>query len=179
MKKEILVVDGYNMIGAWSELVNLKNRDLIEEARDRLLQILSNYQSFENIEILVVFDAQFVPGITKEYTKYKVKVVFTGQGETADTYIEGVVDKLKNVLTDVTVATSDLAEQQLVFNKGANRMSALDLMLELQRSKRARDQEAEYQNTQGYGRKKRGSLTTDQLDELGRLREHLSGKSIK
>ena len=153
MKKEILVVDGYNMIGAWPELVNLKNRDLIEEARDRLLQILSNYQSFENIEIWVVFDAQFVPGITKEYTKYKVKVVFTGQGETADTYIEGIVDKLKNVLTDVTVATSDLAEQQLVFNKGANRMSALDLMLELQRSKRARDKEAEYQKFQGYGRK--------------------------
>lgn len=179
MKKEILVVDGYNMIGAWPELVNLKNRDLIEEARDRLLQILSNYQSFENIEIWVVFDAQFVPGITKEYTKYKVKVVFTGQGETADTYIEGIVDKLKNVLTDVTVATSDLAEQQLVFNKGANRMSALDLMLELQRSKRARDTEAEYHKVQGYGRKKRGSLTEEQLDELGRLRESLSGKSIK
>lgn len=179
MKKEILVVDGYNMVGAWPELVNLKNRDLIEEARDRLLQILSNYQSFENIEIWVVFDAQFVPGITKEYTKYKVKVVFTGQGETADTYIEGIVDKLKNVLTDVTVATSDLAEQQLVFNKGANRMSALDLMLELQRSKRARDKEAEFQKIQGYGRKKRGSLTKEQLDELGRLRESLSGKSIK
>ena len=31
-KKDILVVDGYNMIGAWPELVNLKNRDLIEEA---------------------------------------------------------------------------------------------------------------------------------------------------
>lgn len=101
---------------------------------------------------------------------------YHGQGETADTYIEGIVDKLKNVLTDVTVATSDLAEQQLVFNKGANRMSALDLMLELQRSKRARDKEAEYQKVQGYGRKKRGSLTKEQLDELGRLRESLSGR---
>lgn len=176
MKKEIVVVDGYNMIGAWPELVSLKNRDLIEEARDQLLLILSNYQSFENNEIWVVFDAQFVPGITKEYTKYKVKVVFTGQGETADTYIEGIVDELKNVLTDVTVATSDLAEQQLVFNKGANRMSALDLYLELKRSRRAQEKESEYQKIHGYGRRKRGSLTEEQLRDLGRLRDRLSNR---
>ena len=47
LKKEILIVDGYNMIGAWPELVKLKNQDLIEEARDQLLQALSDYQNYE------------------------------------------------------------------------------------------------------------------------------------
>lgn len=173
-KKDILVVDGYNMIGAWPELVNLKNRDLIEEARDRLLQILSNYQEFEGRDVWVVFDAQFVPGITKEYTKYRVKVVFTAQGETADTYIEGMVDKLKTVLSEVTVATSDLAEQQLVFARGANRMSANDLAKEIKRSKQAIQQESRHFKT--ISQRKRGSLSEDQLDLLKDLREQLTNK---
>ena len=54
------------MIGAWPELVKLKNQDLIEEARDQLLQALSDYQNYEGNEVWCVFDAQFVPGITKE-----------------------------------------------------------------------------------------------------------------
>ncbi|RKJ19121.1 hypothetical protein D7X33_45850, partial [Butyricicoccus sp. 1XD8-22] len=39
----ILIVDGYNMIGAWPELVQLKQKDLAE-ARDRLIEILAEYQ---------------------------------------------------------------------------------------------------------------------------------------
>ncbi|AZP04195.1 NYN domain-containing protein [Jeotgalibaca ciconiae] len=171
-KKDILVVDGYNMIGAWPELVKLKNRDLIEEARDRLLVILSNYQEFEGREVWVVFDAQFVPGITKEYTKYKVRVVFTAQGETADTFIEGIVDKLKNVLTEVTVATSDLAEQQLVFARGANRMSANELYKEIKRSTQAIQLESRH--FRAASQKKRGSLTEEQLDLLKDLRDFLN-----
>lgn len=163
-KKEILIVDGYNMIGAWSELTKLKNRDLIEDARDLLLLILSDYQTFEGKEIWVVFDAQFVPGITKEYTKYKVKVVFTAQGETADTYIEGVVEKLQNVLTEVTVATSDLAEQQLVFAKGAQRMSANELDKEIMRSRRALEQES--RRFKDETQRRRGTWSQEQMELL-------------
>ncbi|WP_062532830.1 NYN domain-containing protein [Jeotgalibaca dankookensis] len=173
MKKDVLVVDGYNMIGAWPELVKLKDRGLIEDARDRLLTILSNYQTYEGVTVWVVFDAQFVPGITKEYTRYKVKVVFTSQGETADTYIEGIVDKLKNVLTEVTVATSDLAEQQLVFAKGANRMSAQDLFIEIKRSKNHQDH-VSHQNHHHTSRRKRGTLSEEQLNQLKVLRDELN-----
>lgn len=163
-KKQILVVDGYNMIGAWPELVRLKNRDLIEDARDELLSTLSNYGTFEQVDVWCVFDAQLVPGLTKEYSKYKVKVVFTAQGETADTYIEGIVDKLQNVLTEVTVATSDLAEQQLVFAKGAQRMSADDLYKEIKRSRRALGQESH--RFQHESQRTRGTWTDDQLELL-------------
>lgn len=111
MKKDLLIIDGYNMIGAWPDLVKLKNQDRMEDARDLLLHQLSNYQRYEGIEIWVVFDAQFVPGIQKSYTRHSVTVIFTKEGETADSYIEGIVSEKNNRLTQVTVATSDLAEQ--------------------------------------------------------------------
>ena len=38
----VLLVDGYNIIGAWSELKSLRDRDL-EAARDRLVDTLINY----------------------------------------------------------------------------------------------------------------------------------------
>ena len=162
LKKEILIVDGYNMIGAWPELVKLKNQDLIEEASDQLLQALSDYQNYEGNEVWCVFDAQFVPGITKEYSKYRVKVIFTAQGETADTYIEGVVKKLRNVLTEVYVATSDLAEQQLVFSKGAQRISAMELYKDIKRSKKALETESRRFRDQ----RQRGTWSDDQLEVL-------------
>ncbi|MBA1394237.1 NYN domain-containing protein, partial [Lactobacillus sp. XV13L] len=46
MKKQILIVDGYNVIGTWPQLDRLKKQDRLEEARDRLLDILANYRKF-------------------------------------------------------------------------------------------------------------------------------------
>ena len=51
LKKQLYIVDGYNMIGAWPELVALKKQDDLESARDLLIQRCSNFQKFENIEV--------------------------------------------------------------------------------------------------------------------------------
>ena len=72
MRKELLIVDGYNIIGAWPHLVKLKNQDKMEDARDSLLHELSNYQKYTGIKVRVVFDAQFVPGIQQSYEKYQL-----------------------------------------------------------------------------------------------------------
>ena len=77
MKKQLYIVDGYNMIGAWPELVALKKQDDLESARDLLIQRCSNFQKFENIEVWIVFDAQFVPGITQSFVQAQVKVILT------------------------------------------------------------------------------------------------------
>ncbi len=127
MKESLLIVDGYNMIGAWPELDKLKQQNRLEEARELLLSKLSNYAKFEGAEILVVFDAQFVPGIQQNYQKYTLNVVFTKENETADSYIERVSGERNNRLTQVTVATSDMAEQWVVFSQGALRTSANEL----------------------------------------------------
>ncbi|MBR0086834.1 MAG: NYN domain-containing protein, partial [Lachnospiraceae bacterium] len=53
-RPEILIVDGYNVIFAWEELRELARED-IQAARDRLMQILSNYAAFRRIETILVF----------------------------------------------------------------------------------------------------------------------------
>lgn len=135
MKKELLFVDGYNMIGAWPHLVKLQRQNDMMAARDILLHELSEYAKYEEVEIRVVFDAQFVPGIQKQYDRYNLTVIFTKEDETADSYIEKAVGEENLFTTNVIVATSDLAEQWLIFQRGASRKSARDLYKELSHTK--------------------------------------------
>lgn len=135
MKKDLLYVDGYNIIGAWPHLERLQRQDDMASARDLLLHELSEYAKYENIEVRVIFDAQFVPGIQKKYDRYDLMVLFTKEDETADSYIEKAVGDENLFTTNVIVATSDLAEQWLVFQRGASRKSARDLYKELKHTK--------------------------------------------
>jgi len=136
VKKELLYVDGYNMIGAWPELAKLKKQDKMADARDLLLHELSNYAKYEGIEVRIVFDAQLVPGVSKRYDKYEVAVIFTSEGETADSYIEKAVGEENLLITHVQVATSDLAEQWIIFQKGATRKSANELYKDIKTAKK-------------------------------------------
>lgn len=135
MKSDLLYVDGYNMIGAWPHLAQLQRSDQLATARDELLHELSEFAKYEDIEIRVVFDAQFVPGIQKQYSRYNLTVIFTKEDETADSYIEKAVGNENLHTTNVIVATSDLAEQWLVFQRGASRKSAHDLYKEVRYTK--------------------------------------------
>lgn len=135
MKKDLLYVDGYNMIGAWPHLARLYRADQLGAARDELLHDLSEFAKYEDIEIRVIFDAQFVPGIQKQYTRYNLTVIFTKEDQTADSYIEKAVGDENLHTTNVIVATSDLAEQWLVFQRGASRKSARDLYKEVRHTR--------------------------------------------
>ncbi|AIF42031.1 MULTISPECIES: NYN domain-containing protein [Virgibacillus] len=126
----ILVVDGYNIIGAWEELQRLKEVD-IGQARDRLIERMAEYQAYSGYRVIVVFDAYYVKGIASKQEAYKVEIIYTKEKETADECIEKLVKKLKNVQTQVYVATSDFAEQRTIFGRGALRKSARELYIEL------------------------------------------------
>ncbi len=127
MKKKILLVDGYNMIAFWQETHQLFKTNQLDAARNILLQKLSHYASFEDLEIICVFDAQYVPGSRQKYEDYALTVVFTQEDETADSYIERTAAELNSPLNRVEVATSDLNEQWTVFSQGALRVSAREL----------------------------------------------------
>lgn len=118
MKKQILIADGYNIIGNWPELNKLKQNDHLADARDSLLQTLSEYRKFREIEIILVFDAMYVPGIKQSYEQYNLEVVFTEEDETADSYIEALAGKLMSPINQVTVVSSDQAEQWTIFSRG-------------------------------------------------------------
>ncbi|MFC4389202.1 NYN domain-containing protein [Gracilibacillus marinus] len=127
---DVLLVDGYNMIGAWEELQILKDKDL-DKARQILVEKMAEYQAYRKRRVIVVFDAYEVRGVENRYKSYRVEVIFTKENETADQCIERLVKELKNVRTKVFVATSDYTEQRTIFAQGAFRMSARELDIEL------------------------------------------------
>ncbi|MED4600379.1 NYN domain-containing protein [Paenibacillus validus] len=130
MIQEILIVDGYNIIGAWPELQKLKEIRL-EEARDRLIQIMAEYQSYSGMKVILVFDAYFVPGLGGKYTQSKLPIYFTKEKETADELIERLVVTHIGRRKQIYVATSDMTEQHVIFGKGAYRVPASELLVKV------------------------------------------------
>jgi len=128
---DVLLVDGYNMIGDWDELKRLKETDL-EQARNLLIEKMAEYQSYRGYRVIVVFDAYEVQGLETKQKNHKVEVIYTKEQETADECIERLIKAFKNVKTKVYVATSDYTEQRTIFAQGALRKSARELCIETQ-----------------------------------------------
>lgn len=126
----ILLVDGYNIIGDWLELQALK-KDKLADARDRLIERMAEYQSFTGWRVIIIFDAHLVPGIEAKNKHHKVEVIFTRESETADERIEKLASSLKTRRDQIHVATSDSTEQSVIFAKGALRISARELEIEM------------------------------------------------
>lgn len=128
MKEKVLIVDGYNMIAFWQATKQDFKKGDLDAARTTLLRTLSHYAAFEQIEVICVFDAHHVPGLRQQYDEFKVSVIFTEEEETADSYIERLSAQLNSDRRkQVSVATSDLNEQWVVFSQGALRVSAREL----------------------------------------------------
>ena len=172
MKKNILIVDAYNMIGNWPKLNQLKKHDRLEEARDQLLRVLSDYHKQSGAQIIVVFDAMYVPGLSKSYQQYTLQVIWTDEGQTADSYIESLAGELMSPLTQVTVATSDQAEQWTIFSQGALRKPAWELAQDIRRAQKEVKKAAQrYQDQRAV---RRNPWDPKQLETLRKLRDHLS-----
>lgn len=131
--KRILIVDGYNMIGAWPELRQLADTSL-EDARDKLIEMLADYQGYSGKKVIIVFDAHQVPGLGVKYKQHRLDIRYTKAKETADELIERLVTLLTGHRTEIIVATSDQVEQSVTFGKGALRLSARELLLSIQES---------------------------------------------
>ncbi len=148
--EECLLVDGYNIIFAWDELKEIA-KDSLEAARGRLLDLMSNYQGYTQMHLIVVFDAYRVSGHSTEISRYhNIFVVYTKEAETADQYIEKTVREV-NKKYHVTVATSDALEQVIILGAGASRLSARGLHEEL--AFMQKDLEENYINTPSKGGK--------------------------
>ena len=128
-----LLVDGYNIIFAWEDLRALAAVNL-DSARDKLIDILSNYQGYLGSTVIVVFDAYKVKGSPGSKLMYNnVHVVYTKEAETADQYIERTVHQIAKDY-QVTVATSDALEQMIIWGEGAIRLSANGLLEAISRA---------------------------------------------
>lgn len=125
-----MLVDGYNIIYAWGKLKKIADYSL-EAARDKLLEILSNYAGVKGEHVIVVFDAHLVKGGIGSVLKYNnIEVIYTHEAETADSYIEKATRTLAESYA-VRVATSDNLEQIIILSRGAYRISAREFQEEV------------------------------------------------
>ena len=130
---DYLLVDGYNIIFAWDETRDIA-RENIDAARETLLRRLSNYQGVRGCRLIVVFDAYKVKGGVGSVEKQGgLHIVFTKEAETADMYIEQASYDLAREHR-VRVATSDALEQVIILGHGAERMSAAELLWEVEQA---------------------------------------------
>ncbi|MBP0031276.1 NYN domain-containing protein [Roseofilum reptotaenium CS-1145] len=142
----ILFVDGYNIIGAWSDLQATRDRQGLDVAREQLIEVLTNYGSFRGYDTRIVFDAHLkhTPSHQEKITN-QVCVHYTNFGQTADSYIEIACAKFSRSIEKyqkrLIVATSDRAQQMTVVGYGAEWMSASRLAHDVSNSQKGlRDQ---------------------------------------
>lgn len=133
-KRRMLIVDGYNVLNQNGQMLHGRKLD---EARDQLIRELHDYAGYTGQQVVLVFDAW--RGERRQRTVDKqgpISVVYTKRAETADHYIERLCDKHKRDVDygrlEIRVATSDLVEQTVVFGRGATRISARELISEME-----------------------------------------------
>ena len=167
--REWLLVDGYNVLNSWQEFKQLRVENL-EHARELLLAKTSEYGAFKGLNVVLVFDATDAQGMAHEERRGGICVVFTSEGETADTWIEKKTYELVQAGERVFVVTSDYAQQIFVLGAGAYRISAREFREEYQ-SARKKIQERGRKEMEGKARSEVGSrLNEDVLDKLELLR---------
>ncbi|KJH69389.1 NYN domain-containing protein [Aliterella atlantica] len=138
LPEAVLLVDGYNAIGSWSDLKKTRDCVGLEAARWELVEALVNYSALQNYATQVVFDAQYQNSCShQEVISEHLSVHFTDFGQTADTYIEKSCASLRpymrqSHLCRLIVATSDRVQQLVVVGYGAEWMSAQQLNYEVE-----------------------------------------------
>ena len=159
--REWLIVDGYNVINSWTDFAKLR-KDNLEHARDLLREKILEYAVFKGYSGLLVFDAQEVQGSAEEENYGAVTVIYTDEGETADSWIERKTYELNKNGNKVFVVTSDYAEQINILGSGAYRISAREFKEEYKRAKKQIEEKV-HATASGTGRNELG----------GRLHEHV------
>ena len=159
---EILLVDGYNIVFAWEDLRRLADLS-VDAARQALMDLLADFRGARGCQIVLVFDAYRVPGGTGSVQEYHgVTVVFTKEGETADTYIEKAAHRLRrDKSARVFVASSDGPERLIALGAGATRMTAAELRAEVEAARLRVDEILREARRQNRGDSLRDILETE------------------
>lgn len=167
--KDLLLVDGYNIVHAWPELKRLLKTVDYEAARMRLIDIMCDFSAHGNFDTVLVFDAHMKKGSLRHEENYPpIKVVYTAEHETADQFIEKTMNSQDPRLRNIYVATSDALEQTIIFGRGGARLSARELLRMVDQSKSTQKKtmgnlEAQSRNTIGSSLNRN---TLERLDEI-------------
>ena len=123
-----LIVDGYNVIHAWTSLKRLASDASLEAAREKLIERLAVLGMISGESVTVVFDAHHSSSMTNSEDDIDgVHVVFSRRGRSADHVIERLAYEASEAGDLITVATSDRFQRDLVRGTGGAVISALEL----------------------------------------------------
>lgn len=127
--KELVIIDGYNLLFGLNYLKELVNIDY-KLAKDKLINDIYSYQALNNNEVIVVFDAYKVNDQQSSDTKGKVTIVYTKQNETADIYIQKKVFNNSDKY-HITVVSNDNLIQLNIASHNAYRKTVLEFENEI------------------------------------------------
>jgi predicted RNA-binding protein with PIN domain len=165
---KVIYVDGYNVINIWPDLKKIKNYSF-EAARQKLIDSLQNYATFNDCKIYIVFDAQLQEGNLESIERLEnIYIVFTKEGETADAFIERETNAVGRK-KDVCVVTSDSLEQQVAFQRGAARMSSLEFYYAIKEVEKIINKKVEKKYSDGRNILEE-RLSKDILEKLEKIR---------
>jgi predicted RNA-binding protein with PIN domain len=164
-------VDGYNVINSWQNLKEIKEYSY-ESSRQQLIDTLQNYSEFKAYKVFIVFDAHMVKGsLEKKERQGNIVVVFTKEGETADSFIEKAVNNIGRK-SEICVVTSDSLEQQVTFQRGAIRMSSIEFYHEVMSIEKAINNKTKkkYLENKNWLEDRLDGKTLEKLEKIRRSR---------
>ena len=168
--KNLLIVDGYNVIFGWERL-NKLSKDSLEHSRLKLVDILLNYGRSKGYRVTVVFDGLYTKSLShSEQINDDFELVYTANGETADSYIEKIAYVNKDERINVYVVTSDGPEQNQILGAGAYRIPVRELIRDIDESHLEEKQYA-HDNTLTHLRNEMGGyIKSDIMEKLEKMR---------
>lgn len=129
-KPAVMLVDGYNVIGAHPKFKAMRDHEGLEEARRALIELLANYSAYQNYETDIIFDAQHQDrqGSRQAITQH-LAIAYTHFNQTADSHIERACalffrEDIRRFEKRMIVATSDRAQWMTAVGYGAEWMSS-------------------------------------------------------
>jgi uncharacterized protein len=174
-RQALLLVDGYNVIGAWSNLQQTRDREGLESARRELIETLINFTATEGYHTQVIFDAHYqnTPGYSEVLTA-SLSVHYTAFAQTADTYIEkfcaSFSRQVQHNYQRLIVATSDRAQRLTVVGYGAEWLSVQRLAGEIEVSRNRIKRKKRHQKPHS-GRFLFNALDAEAQERLREMRE--------
>jgi predicted RNA-binding protein with PIN domain len=131
-REPLLIVDGYNVLHAWPEL--MRGGDL-EAARRRLADRIAEYEATRGVRALLVFDGRTRPNPTGPTAAYAVETLFSAKGLSADHLIERRIVEVREGTDEylpITVITSDRLIHALAMRERAAVTGAREFIRELE-----------------------------------------------
>ena len=121
-----LIIDGYNVIYKWPDLLRAKRKS-IEFAREKLNTLIQKYSDFKGIEATIAYDGK---GSNREEIEGNPKIIYSKNRETADAVIESLVYNYDKP-DEITVVTDDNIQRNFVVGAGAHCISVQEFEIEV------------------------------------------------